>query len=286
MIKAFIMLPLLTICAFGSQRNLSDFALHSGKYLVISHPVTIAKGDTVTVSAGSDILFASLAGITISDGGVLQAFGSKDKPVVFSSVLDTAHSASPFDWNGIDIKKGGNAALSYSFLAYSSSGISVDDSSGITLDNCIFSDNGQWHFAISGIIMAVPDMKSFSFAGLAKPLLLPTASPLIVPVDTNSHVIAVPSHRPILKTHTLILGGAGIALAVLGCTALVYADKYHSEYYSYVPGNPSFDADSRVERQRKFDELRSKYEWSTAAGWTGLAFAALDGAFLVYSFKF
>ena len=282
--KACAFILALAVVAFGSLKPITDYAQPAGKYLVVSKPILIASGDTLDVPQGREVLFTNLSGITVSSGGTLSAIGTKDQPIYFTSLLDTAGSASAFDWNGIEIKGGASARFSFCFVAFSTSGITAEDSTGIQLESCIFSVNGQWNFSVSGIITQVPDLQPFSYLPKLPPALaaapsVPLAGPAPSPVASQER------HRGI-RSRDLVFGGVGVVLAVAGAAVLYKASTYRSDYNAYVPGNPAFDAAAPDVRQSRFDDLRGKYNAYSAIGWVCVGLAALDGAYLAITVRF
>ena len=281
--KAYVHILALAACAFASSKSITDYAKSAGKYLVVSKPILIAAGDTLTIPKGREVLFTNLSGITISSGAALSAIGTKDQPIYFTSLLDTTGSASAFDWNGIEIKNGASARFSYCFVAFSTSGITAEDSTGIQLENCIFSVNGQWNFSVSGIITQVPDLQPFSY--LPQSHKQPLIS--IPPVPKDSGTVRPAAKKTAhFRTRDLVLGGVGVALAVAGAVVLSKASAYRSEYNAYVPGNPVFDAATPETRQSHFDGLRDKYNGFSAIGWACIGLAATDGVFLAITVRF
>jgi len=282
-LKALTFILALTAISFASSKPITDYAKPAGKYLVVSKPILVASGDTLTVPQGREVLFTNLSGITVSSGGTLSAIGTKDQPIYFTSLLDTAGSASAFDWNGIEIKRGASARFSYCFVAFSTSGITAEDSTGIQLENCIFSVNGQWNFSVSGIITQVPDLQPFSY--LPQSHKQPVIS--IPPVSKDSSTTKTAAKKfTHFRSRDLVLSGVGVALAVAGAAVLYKASGYRSEYNAYVPGNPAFDAAAPETRQSHFDDLRGKYNGFSAIGWACIGLAAIDGVFLAITVRF
>jgi hypothetical protein len=282
-LKNFILVFALVTTSFSSTKLISDYANSVGKYFIVSKTILIGSGDTLKVPQGREVLFTNLSGITISSGGTLSAIGTKDQPIYFSSLLYTSNSASAFDWNGIDIKKGASAHFAYCLIAFSTTGITSEDSTGTQLESCIFSVNGQWNFSMSGIITQVPDGKPFSYLPQAPKQQIVT----IIPVQKDTILPKISTPKPALnRTRNLILGGVGVVLAAAGAASLYKSNSYHFEYNAYVPGNASFDAASPSTRQNHFNSLRDKYNTLSAVGWTCAGLAFIDVTFLVITIKF
>ncbi|MFP4365176.1 MAG: hypothetical protein ACLFR1_15040 [Spirochaetia bacterium] len=285
--KSSAVLLLLAIYSYGSIRSITEFSDTSANRAIIKNPIVLQSEDTLKISQGTELLFSAFTGITVQKGGVLIANGTKDKPIYFTSLQDTAGSASAFDWNGIEIKKDASADLSYCFIAFSTSGISAADSTGLNLEECIFSTNGQWNLSVSGVIKQIPDLQPFSYAPEVpqteiKQIVLKDTTPAPVPVPVSP----VQKKESKINSRSYLLGGVGVLLLTAGSAALFQSHKYESEYNSYVPGNKSFDAATPSARQDHFDNLRTKHTASGILGWSLLGLAKLNLLYLAYTLKF
>jgi hypothetical protein len=283
--KTILFVVSFVLCVFGSSKSITDYAVPNGKYLVVSKSISVLSGDTLIVPAGIYILFNNLCGINVSSGGTISAIGTKDKPVYFTSVHDTSDTASPFDWNGIDIEQGASAHFSYCFIAFSTSGITAAGSIGIQLENCIFNRNGQWNLSVSGIVTPVPDLQQFSYFPQSKNLDI-SSIPLI-PKDTISTFIPVQKQK-FYKSKIFIISSAALAVALTasGSYMLYKSHNYRTEYNAYLPGNPSFDSAVSSTRQLHFNHLRVRYNRYSAIGWSCIGLAVLDGIVLGITIKF
>jgi hypothetical protein len=139
----------------------------TGNIYLIEKDLVIPKDETVTIPKGSIFLFNPYTGIRVY--GTLFVEGTKDTPVVFTSINDTNYNensmrpAAPFDWNGITFHKDATRLkMDYFFLSHSVYGIR-SESADIDIANAIFSDNGQYHFTVQGKIMNVKEGICFSF---------------------------------------------------------------------------------------------------------------------------
>lgn len=269
--KIFTFILVVVSIAVCSTRSITDYANLAGKYIIVSKSIFISSGDTLIVPQGREVLFTNLSGIIVYSGGAISAIGTKDQPIYFTSLLDTSGAASAYDWNGIEIKKGAIARFSYCFIAFSASGITAEDSTGIQLESCIFSVNGQWNFSLSGITTQIPDLQPYSY--FPKPQQQQIASTPVI-------------KKPHIRPREFVLGGVGAALVIVGAAMVFKANDYHTEYTSYVPGTAAFDAVEPSERQRHFEELRDKYNASSAIGGICLGLAAIDGVFLAITVRF
>ena len=160
--KVLISLLFVISSLYSLTQTIEQVAEKSGKYFVVRKPIEVVSGDTLIVPMGSEVLFSSLSGITLS-GGTLLAPGTRSAPIFFTSVQDTNNSASAFDWIGLDVQKGAFAKLAFSCIAYSSSGITAAESSSVSLDSCIFTSNGQWSLSLNNVVSQVEEKKPFSY---------------------------------------------------------------------------------------------------------------------------
>ncbi|MCA9145054.1 MAG: DUF5050 domain-containing protein [Planctomycetales bacterium] len=93
----------------------------AGPYLVTT-PVTVAAGTTLTVEPGVEVLFD--AGARLDVEGALLAIGTSDDPILFTS---SAATPAKSDWYGLDVKNlsGGHAALAFVTVEYASTAMRV-----------------------------------------------------------------------------------------------------------------------------------------------------------------
>lgn len=283
--KLFLLLLFFISCSFCSTKSIEEYAVSAGKYLIVSKSISVSSGDTLVVPEGSYVLFDSLCGIVVCSGGFLSSIGTKKQPVYFTSILDSSGTASPYDWNGIDIEKGAFAHFAYSFIAFSTFGITASDSFCVQLDSCIFSSNGQWHFSLSGVVSDVVSLHPVSY--FSRSNFVDSLSVLLDTISSKSISIPVaPSgNSSHFRVRNFIIGGVGFSLLAAGSASLYKAHRYCSEYNSYLPGNSSFDASTPSTRQKHFDNLRKKYKSFSAIGWSCIGLAAADFAFLALTFK-
>lgn len=249
-----VLILFLATLGFPASLSLNSLATPDGKYHIFSKPLSIAAGDTLTIPMGSELLFAPFSGILL-DGGVLLAQGTREKPIFFSSIRDTSNSAAPYDWNGIDIKKGSFANLSFCALSYSSSGITAEDSQSLSLDNCIFYANGQWSLSMANVTSQTEDKTPISYVCSSCP---------VKPCETQA---TPPENQLAQKWPNRLFLGIGLLTAAAGTLCLVQAAQTANTYNAYVPGNPSFDNTSPENRQDMFDNYRHDYNHWLGLGW-------------------
>jgi hypothetical protein len=256
----------------------------AGERQLVTSPIIVQAGDTLTIHAGRELLFMNFTGVTVKQGGRLIATGTKERPITFTSANDTAGTGAAFDWDGIEVESGGEAALSYCLIANSTVGVTAADSGGVTLSQCIFSSNGQWHLSIAGVIQHIGDdmrpndypfsQSDNSPAELALPTPEVTATPDLLPKAKKSR-----------RTLTgWLMSGGGVAAAAVGVAYIVQASNHTKEYYAYIPGQNGFDRATPRERQEHFNDLRKKHNTAAAVGWTFIGLAAADGLYLTFIF--
>ena len=103
--------------------------------LVIREMLIVSRGTTLTVAAGSSLLFRddgdSIAGIDVA--GVLLAQGSASSPVRFGSA-DTVPR--PGDWEGIYVH-GGSVVLTHTRIDHARIGLRVSGGAVARVDSCV-----------------------------------------------------------------------------------------------------------------------------------------------------
>lgn len=251
---------------------------------VVKANITVKAGDTLTVKAGSELLFNNYTGLIVK--GHLRAIGTSEQPIVFASVADTtADGGGAFDWNGIEIAATGSADLAYCLIANATSGLTTYMTRSVNLDRCIFKANGQWHVSMAGEIQPVTEGTPYSFAAAAPTIPTPAelAEATPPPPQTPTAALTKPTdtRRRIWKW-TLI--GVGAAAAIGGTAELIHADKIKQDYDRYVPGNANFDAATPEERQHRYDDLRSSHSTARTVGWILIGAAAVDAVYLTFLF--
>ncbi|MAE70026.1 MAG: hypothetical protein CME06_06110 [Gemmatimonadetes bacterium] len=109
--------------------------------LVIREMLRVSRGTTLTVAAGSALLFRddgdSIAGIDVA--GVLLAQGSASSPVRFGSA-DTVPRAG--DWEGIYVH-GGSAVLAHTRIDHARIGLRVSGGALARIDSCVIDSHEQ-----------------------------------------------------------------------------------------------------------------------------------------------
>jgi hypothetical protein len=260
-----------------------------GERQIITAPIVIQAGHTLTIQAGSELLFAPFTGVTVRRGGRLLAHGTKERPVTFSSANDTAGTGAAFDWNGIKIEGGGGAVLSYCLIANASAGVTAADSGGVTLSQCIFANNGQWDLSVAEEPQLFPkDMRPRDYMP-ARPEAAPPEL-VIPPIDVKAAPDAAPQiAKPSRKQWAgWVMGGAGAAAAVAGVAFLLQASNIAGEHDAYEPeidkNSPIAPPQTPSLDQQHLDALQKKRDAARTIGLTFLGLAVVDGICLIFIF--
>ena len=282
--KITLLSSLLTITAVAGGGG--------GERQIVAAPIVVEAGDTLTIQAGSELLFAPFTGVTVKRGGRLLAPGTKERPITFISANDTAGTGAAFDWDGIEIESGGGASLSYCLIANSSTGVTAADSGGVTLTQCIFSANGQWDLSVAGVTQLFPkDMRPRDYL----PTRFDAAPPQIAipPIDVTAAPDITPQiAKPSSKQWAgWVMGGAGAAAAVAGVAFLLQASNIAAEHDAYdapekndYNNHPAIPGASRPSEQPHLDALKKRRDAARTIGVTFLGLAIVDGICLMLIF--
>jgi hypothetical protein len=136
--------------------------VHAGTtpYLIVGD-IEVPAGHTVTVEAGVVFLFKNFTGLHVQ--GKLDARGTKERPIIFTSENDRARNPAtslypnPYDWNGMYIHSDATGTMmSYCTVMYSVYGI-VSETKFIRIDHVTFLQNGKSNLVIEGKAQPVMD---------------------------------------------------------------------------------------------------------------------------------
>ena len=153
-----LLLAGLPPCAFGLEEIGGDLpatvtAAHS-PYLAVSD-LYVPAGRTVLIEPGVVFLFRNFTGLKVQ--GILQARGTADKPVVFTSEFDHDYrpdapmKANAYDWNGMYIDKDAiGTELEHVAVNYSVYGL-TSMTKFLRLKNGTFRENGRGNFSVEGV---------------------------------------------------------------------------------------------------------------------------------------
>ncbi|MCL2689166.1 MAG: hypothetical protein FWE57_04895 [Chitinispirillia bacterium] len=274
--SAFSFKSLVSLMSFLS---FASFTLATERQ-IITAPITVEVGDTLRITSGQELLFIGYTGITVM--GRLEAIGTKQQPIIFASVNDTNGTASPFDWNGIEITGTGTAELAYSLITNATSGITAENAHSLTLTECIFKENGQWHLSIAGEPQVIPGGQPYSHKPV--PLIIPTATELATPESIHIATVVNKPERDNRRTWFWGLSGAGAVTAIGGGISLYQAHRTAQEYNAYLPSNSKFDAATPEERQKHYDKLRLNHNTAQIIGWSLIGIATADFLYLTFVF--
>ena len=125
----------------GGTLSTSETLLGNAVYIV-STPMTVPAGLTLTINPGAVLKFDRGSGITVNQGGTLSAFGTSTQPIIFTSAKDdtvggntggagSASTPQPGDWVGINIK--GKATFVHSDIRYGGATGSGAGASGVLI---------------------------------------------------------------------------------------------------------------------------------------------------------
>lgn len=130
----------------------------SRPYLV-SADIVVPHGKTVTIEAGTILLFSNFTGLKIQ--GTLLARGTAQSPIVFTSVNDTLYNRTsavtpaPYDWNGIDIFESAiGTTMAHCHIFYSVYGIN-SLTRYVRISPALFGNNGRADLTIEGTPLLV-----------------------------------------------------------------------------------------------------------------------------------
>jgi hypothetical protein len=247
---------------------------------IVSADLYVPSGKTVVIEPGSVLLFSNFTGLHVE--GRLVADGTRDRPIVFSSVFDQTYNprapmhANPYDWDGIYMHESGiGSTMANCTIMYSVYGIS-SLTKYIRFDNVVFKSNGRSDLTIEGLKHPVTSLP-YSYA-----LTVADASKDGVPVKILMD--------PMGKKRTA-LRYSGIGLLAAGCVTGIWCgvqagndakvveslkDTRVTDINSNLIQNTGADYD-RAMRNRTRDQ------WFAV---TGFALAFLGAAGLCVSFAF
>jgi hypothetical protein len=135
-------------------------------YLVIGD-IYVTPGSTVTLEAGTILLFNNFAGLHIQ--GTLYVKGTPENPVVFTSKNDSSVNSSstvapaPFDWNGIDVYENTvGSEFTCCIIRYSVYGIR-SQTEYVKILNSTFLNNGKSDFTVKEAFKEIEPGIPFSY---------------------------------------------------------------------------------------------------------------------------
>jgi len=225
--KIFVILPFIFHFSVIAQTALSGTVngktfTASGNPHIVTDDLIIEKGASIAIKEGAVFLFKPFTGIQVS--GTLVVAGTKEKPVIFTSVADSLFNPAaeqkpnPFDWNGIFVtRESGTVSLKHFSLRFSVYGIKSQNTD-IIIDNGLFSQNGQFHVTLNDKIQFVQDNIPFSYNSGG------------VPDAPRRKGAAAKRSVFVKKGVPAIVGGTGVAC---GAVSLVFLSKWMDQRNKY-----------------------------------------------------
>lgn len=178
-----------------------------GNPFIVDNDIEIPAGQKVVMDEGCTVLFKEFTKLSVL--GSLIVNGATEKPVIFSSLHDTAYNpkskqlANPFDWNGMLIDTNADSVYLGNFkLMYSVFGIK-SQKENIVIKNGYFLANGQFHLTINDKIQYVQDNIAYSYNLQETPKNTGTAN-IIVKTEPQGAWLSV-NGEPIDKVTPLTL---------------------------------------------------------------------------------
>lgn len=126
-----------------------------GKVYYIVDDIVVENGATLTIQAGAVVKFKSECSLNTYAGGTINATGTQDKPIYFTSILDTAQGGdsilndgntapAPGSWQSVWIDSGSNSNkfIYCRFMYAGSNGKPALSMRGqAQIDHCVFAEN-------------------------------------------------------------------------------------------------------------------------------------------------
>lgn len=166
---ALICLPLCSAAEthIGGDIREIEFT-EAGNPYIVDQDLLVPSGKKVVIKEGCVFLFNAFTGLMVR--GQLVVDGTREKPVVFTSIHDAEYNPeseqlpNAFDWNGVLISRESSGAhLSHFKCRYSVYGIKVQNPS-IKIEDGLFYQNGQFHFTVNDKVQYVQDNIPYSYS--------------------------------------------------------------------------------------------------------------------------
>jgi hypothetical protein len=258
MSRYFGLLLLLSLCASGSATTLIGGDIHdiafaeSANPYVVEQDAFVPEGKSLAIPAGVVFMFKPFTGLRID--GSLEVKGTSDKPVVFTSINDSKHGPAteqlpnPFDWNGVQINATSKSAVfRHAHVMFGVFGVN-SQTPGVALDNCVFAQNGQFHFKAADQLQYVQDRIPYSFNVASAQTT--TAKPVVSTTSAKDPWTAKTDDTPrSARVFRYVCLGAGVVGAGLGTLFLIQANQAEEERESAA--NQAIWDDTEQDRQSK-----------------------------------
>lgn len=148
--------------------EIHDYRFDStGSPFFVEKDLIVPSGTTCVIGPGCVFLFRPFTGLTVE--GTLVAEGSDEKQVIFTSINDTMFNPgsvqlpASFDWNGITVVAESNGThFRNCRITYTVYGIRAQ-TPNLTIDRCIFTQNGLYHFTVMEKVFNANEGIPFSY---------------------------------------------------------------------------------------------------------------------------
>ena len=115
----------------GLSGSLTGDIIWTSDGALLSGPVTLGAGHTLTIKAGCNVSIAPGQGVVLKIYGTLDVFGTLSNPVVFE------RDGSSGNWIGIRYKANSSGSVNWAHILHASKAIWVDIEDDITINDCI-----------------------------------------------------------------------------------------------------------------------------------------------------
>jgi hypothetical protein len=230
----------------------------------------------VTIEPGAVFLFRNFTGLHVQ--GRLNATGTREKPIIFSSEFDHDYNpgsgllANPYDWNGVYVHDNAvGTNFSCCKILFSVYGL-ISDTKFIRLADCAFDGNGKSDLVIAGtqqVIASQPFSYTLSVSDV-------TASG--VPIDILEDPAA--PKRTLLRYSGLISLIGGVSVGV------IYGLQWRESLQSYNELSTKDTFNLINHNGDMWENAKSRYRLHAATAIGGLTWAVLGGIGFTYSFRF
>ncbi len=265
-------------------------------YLVVAD-IMVSPGATVTIEPGVALLFQDFTGINIH--GALNAEGTADAPVVFTSANNREHNPhstirpAAYDWNGITITQSGvGSHFSHCIIEYSLFGINALTEQFI-LKDCRFRSNGRSDLTIKGEEVAV-SKAPFSHGEILDPSTpppppSPSPQPPLGTLDTVQVEQRSRPEQPSRSPGKIVLRSASLSFLVAGTAVAAWkGTDYLESKQRFQRLDNSTDPDNlqRADIAQAWEDARKKRDNDLLAAAVAAGVAALGASGFIISFTF
>jgi hypothetical protein len=212
-----------------------------GNPYVVEQDAFVPEGTSLTVQAGSVLMFRPFTGLKV-DGGITVE-GTPGAPVVITSAVDTSYQKNPpqlpnaFDWNGIQLGPScPNASFAHTHIRFGTYGIQ-SSTTNVVVDNCVFFQNGQFHLKVGEKLHYVQDNVPCSYnTGAAA---TPAVKPPVVEEKRGKDKWEIRTKRPKKERRKLAVRYVCLGAAVAGLAAGTYYSIRTSDFTDQRDASPA-----------------------------------------------